>query len=401
MNVSKTPYSPREAGLWLTMSNQLHEFFRFAYNDFDALPVTLIPVTRAEKVLRRVLLSNDNLDIEDLDISVKQQGSSGERSTKKDDDHTDLHRSHLDNGREWRCLPKILVNRIDEEIGKKAIKYESLHIEIFEYFEVVLHAMQSYENELRQALVYLCMVASGNDEIDSLSYFEFDVIIDIVEPTLPAAMRNTLFHRFAGAAFQKEGKKWEASAFADTLIEYALPLERLVAVYVMQQYQLVEVLELKSIAVIKKADGLLAMIEEKNGEEGITEEEDEENELLIEQLRGRVEQVKKLRQECSQENLDTQMMKKHVDIAYLSCLFLDQETKAIKRQFVGGGEDTQGNATTGNHFLAHAITFDRTLLQKKTFRRWISFVVRKKVSEIMRKKPRVGQETNRNMHIKT
>ena len=169
-------------------------------------------------------------------------------------------------------MPPNFINRIDEEISKRALKYESLHVEIFEFFEVVLHGMHSFENDLRQGLVYLSMVASGNDDIDSLSYFEFDVIIDIVEPTLPAAMRNTLFHKFAGAAFLKEGKKWEAASFADSLIEFALPLERLVAVYILQQYQIAEVLELKSIAVVKNAENLLDEIQSKSDEDGVTGE---------------------------------------------------------------------------------------------------------------------------------
>jgi len=394
MNVSKTPYTPREAALWLTMSNKLHEYFRFAYNDFDALPITIIPVTQAEKVFRDVLVGQNHINIADLDISIfegPEGGGGGLHRKKKEDasteadtniDYTEIHKKNLETGREWRCLPKAFITSIDEEIAKKALKYESLHIEIFEFFEVVLHAMHSFESELRQALVYLCMVASGNDEVDSLSYFEFDVIIDIVEPSLPPAMRNTLFHLFAGAAFLKEGKKWEANAFADTLIEYSLPLERLVAVYIMQQYQIAEALELKSISVIKNAENLLNDIAEKNEEEDITEEEDEEHEILIDQLKGRVEQVKKLIHECEQENLEPQMRKKHVDIAYLSCLFLEQESKAIQRQFLGGGI-TEGAATSGNHFLAHAITFDRTLLQKKCFRRWIHW--KKKQEETRRK----------------
>ena len=190
---------------------------------------------------------------------------------------------------------------------------------------------------------------------------------------------NKTAHRFAEAAFMKEGKKWEANAFADVLLEYALPLERLVAVYVLQQYQLSEILDLKVKAVVKNAEGLLSEIEDKN-RSGVTDEEDEENEILIDQLKQRVNQVQKLKHEVEKGVGDEC---KHVDQAYLSCLFLDQETKSIKKQVFGGqGTDMDAAAPSGN-FLANAIKFDRVMLNRRSFRRWVNWVV--KVKETRKK----------------
>ena len=92
-----------------------------------------------------------------------------------------------------------------EKIYKSSSEeFSGLHVEMFFFFEVALEYMNLYEQQLKQGLVHLCNVASGVDATDSIDFNEYNVIVDIVEPSLPRSMRITLFHIFCENALKKE-----------------------------------------------------------------------------------------------------------------------------------------------------------------------------------------------------
>ena len=215
-----TTYTTNQEALWLELSNYLHQFFTFAYDDDnDGLPLSIVPVAKALKALRRTLMKSGDTDGETV----------------------------------WRQLPKEHLDAATEKIYKSSSEeFGGLHVEIFFFFEVALDYMNTYEQQLKQGLVHLCNVASGADDTDSIEFEEYNVIVDVVEPSLPASMRVTLFHVFCENALKKEGKKWESEALAMTLLEHNLPLERLNGIYIVPIKKLKSLVEQKHNAVASR-----------------------------------------------------------------------------------------------------------------------------------------------------
>ena len=50
LRANRNTYTPNQEALWLELSNMLHQFFTFAFNDDDeALPLSIVPVAKALK----------------------------------------------------------------------------------------------------------------------------------------------------------------------------------------------------------------------------------------------------------------------------------------------------------------------------------------------------------------
>ncbi|GMI16672.1 hypothetical protein TrLO_g10838 [Triparma laevis f. longispina] len=322
----KTPYTPNQESLWLELSNQLHQFFSFAFDDEDVkLPLSLVPTAKALKALKKALMRSGANDFNSV----------------------------------WRQLPKEYLNLATEKVYKaSAEKFGGLHIEIFSFFEIALDHMNGYEQQLKQGIVYLCDVASGADEKDSIDYSEFNIIIDVVEPKLPESMRVTLFHKFCENALKKEGEKWESEALAMTLMEYNLPLERLNDVYVVVMKQMKTVLEQKHNAVTNQARGVV--------DDLIISIVEEDDTGVVKELEKRIFQVKKMKNEAMK---DGGAAKGKVEAAFLACIFLETETKTVveKLNEVGGS----GFQSDG---LVKAISMNREIILKTKFNLWRNLV---------------------------
>lgn len=289
LRTSKIPYTPRQESLWLYLSNQLHTYFKFALDDSKThLPLSLVPTAKAQRALKRALLATANNKLADAESS-------------------------------WRKLPEELVDAAVDKIYRSSSEHEGHHvmrIEIFTFIDITIECMSKYENEIKHALVHLSNVASGVDELDSVSWSEFNVIIDIAEPTLPSSMRLTLFHRFSQAAVLKEGKKWESQALADTLLHYALPMDNLNVVYISQAKNIKAILEAECDAVVTSANAAIEVVLQGHMEE-------DEMGAVVE-LEKRVLQVKGLTSDAMAAKV-----KDKYEAAYLSCLFLAKETEKI------------------------------------------------------------------------
>lgn len=212
-------------------------------------------------------------------------------------------------------------------------------------------------------LFHLCNVASGADDTDSIDFEEYNVIVDVVEPSLPTSMRVTLFHVFCENALKKEGKKWESEALAMTLLEHNLPLERLNDVYVAPIKKLKSLLEQKHNAVASSARGLVDDLII-----NIVEEEETE---VIRELEKRIFQIAQLKKEAMQDN---EADKNKVDAAFLACVFLETEIKNVARKLNEGGTTGGGGRSFGSASLAKAVSMNRMVLMKGRFNHWKNVV---------------------------
>jgi len=109
----------------------------------------------------------------------------------------------------------------------RSSQFGGMWVDAFRLIEISLDGWRKYEDILKKGLLLLAKVASGNEkEGDCVSWGEFNIILDIVQPELSRNMRVSLFHAFSEAAIRKEGRNWEGEALAEVLLRYGLELER-------------------------------------------------------------------------------------------------------------------------------------------------------------------------------
>ena len=397
LKASKSLYTPRQEALWLHLSNQLHGYFKFAFDDDKpSIPNSLVPTNKAQKALKRALLFDDDNELSNTETS-------------------------------WRKLPEDLISTAVDKIYKASGDYEGLNIEMFSFIEITIDYMSRYENEIRQAVINLCHVASGADDMDSVDWSEFNIILDIVEPTLPNSMRLTLFHRFSQAAVLKEGKKWESQALADTLLHYSLPMDRLFVVHMGVAKTIKLHLETTRDACINNANEVIDQI--------ITSTVEEDEIGAIRELEKRVLQVRRRERRAKQERvvwaqelvralfcsrlpcarcaiyisvgaLFSLAAQKHaasntptsppqvkqltadalgtkeknkLELAHLACLFLGQQTKKARDMVGGDGGDGKMEPGGFSNVLSSAIKFDTHFLLKSKFNYWRQFADEQRV----------------------
>ena len=339
LKCSKTPYSPRQEALWLFMSNELHAYFKFAYSDDEdaPLPMSLVPVAKAQKVLKRALLHNK------IDQAV-------------------------DGTTPWRKLSNDKVTEACNYLYQKSAEFDQMHVEVFEFFEFTINLMETHEQKLKTGLVHLCHIASGQNEYDSVDYDEYNLIVDIVEPKLPPSMRATLYQRFVECALLKEGKKWEATAFAEVVMEYCLPLRSLEIEIEQEIDNMRKRLKSKFDEVLKVVHDIIEKV--------VTLSSLEADELkVVRDLERRVEQVTKL----VETGIEAPFIEpQKVETALLSIVFLEHEAEkiSIKLEEIHSSRigDRENALAAFSQALSTAINFDVRLKTKMIFRRWVAFI---------------------------
>jgi hypothetical protein len=120
----------------------------------------------------------------------------------------------------WRELPPKFVDDVKENIYKHSQEeFGGMWVDAFRLIEISCEGWSKYEGWLKKGLLLLARVANGGEhDGDCVSWSEFNIIVDIVQPSLAANMRMSLFYAFSEAAIKKEGREWEGEALAEVSV---------------------------------------------------------------------------------------------------------------------------------------------------------------------------------------